>query len=551
VAELSEKVGRDLTELDLHRPYVDELTWTAPDGGTMRRITEVADCWYDSGSMPVAQWHYPFENQEVWERQQQADYICEAIDQTRGWFYTLHAVSTLLFDRPAYKNVICLGHILAEDGSKMSKSKGNVVSPWDVFDAHGADATRWNMYTASPPGNSRRFSVNLVGETVRKFMNTLWNTYSFYVTYANLSDGEVENSSPKNPTTQQPHLLDRWVLSELNLLVRDVTEAMENYDVLGATRPIAEFVDSVSNWYVRLSRRRFWDGDPAALATLHEVLVKLSQLLAPSTPFIAEEIYQNLVVALNPDGPDSVHLSMWPTFDESLINEQLSQDMALAQKITSLGHAARQGANLKVRQPLAQVIVRTLNEEEDAGLMRLQQLVLDELNVKELEFTHASGDLVDVEVFPYPKQLGQKYGRGYPKIRQAMSGMDQNELAAKVTAGEPFVVEADGEQYEIAPEDVEVRSSPRVGYSVAEDGGYLVAVTTDLTPELVQEGNARELVRRIQQLRKDAELEISDRIVTYVCDDDGVGVRPDPRSAGHPRALHPPGDPEYRSGSRG
>ncbi len=341
------------------------------------------------------------------------------------------------------------------------------------------------------------------------------------------------------------------MLSELNLLVRDVTEAMENYDVLGATRPIAEFVDSVSNWYVRLSRRRFWDGDPAALATLHEVLVKLSQLLAPSTPFIAEEIYQNLVVSLDPEAPDSVHLSMWPAYDEALIDEQLSLDMALAQKVTSLGHAARQNANLKVRQPLAQVVVRTASEEEDAGLTRLQQLVLDELNVKELEFTHASGDLVDVEVFPYPKQLGQKYGRGYPKIRQAMSGMDQNELAAHVAAGESFVVEADGEQYEIAPEDVEVRSSPRVGYSVSEDGGYLVAVTTDLTPELVQEGNARELVRRIQQLRKDADLEISDRIVTYVCDDDGVESGLVHDLLVHLRTLRAPGDVERRSGPRG
>ncbi|OUC06660.1 isoleucyl-tRNA synthase, partial [Litorilinea aerophila] len=266
IAELEEKVGRKLTDLDLHRPYVDQLTWPAPDGGTMRRVTEVADCWFDSGSMPVAQWHYPFENQELWEQQKQADYICEAIDQTRGWFYTLHAVSTLLFDRPAFKNVICLGHILAEDGSKMSKSRGNVVDPWEVFNVHGADATRWNMYTASPPGNSRRFSVNLVGETVRKFMNTLWNTYSFFVTYANLSDWQPAPDvldGPAQPLSE--HLLDRWVLSELHRLVRDVTTAMENYDVLGVTRPIAAFVDDLSNWYVRLSRRRFWDGQPEAL----------------------------------------------------------------------------------------------------------------------------------------------------------------------------------------------------------------------------------------------------------------------------------------------
>lgn len=531
IAELEEKVGRKLENLDLHRPYVDELTWPAPDGGTMRRIKEVCDVWFDSGSMPVAQWHYPFENQEIWERQKQADYICEAIDQTRGWFYTLHAVSTLLFDRPAFKNVICLGHILAEDGSKMSKSRGNVVNPWDVFNMHGADATRWYMYTASPPGNSRRFSINLVGETVRRFLNTLWNTYSFFVTYANLSDWKPESATAS--VLLSPHLLDRWVLSELHRLVRDVTEAYETYDVLGATRPIADFVESLSNWYVRLSRRRFWDGDSHALQTLYDVLVTLAHLLAPATPFIAEEIYQNLVaqnlvahgasadaqkMAASSTMPDSVHLSRWPQVNQALIDEQLSADMALVQRVTSLGHAARQNANLKVRQPLAQVVVRTRNAAEEAALRRLQQLVLDELNVKAMSFTHASSDLVDVTVFPYPKQLGQKYGKGYPKIRQAMGAMDQAELAARFQAGETVEIEVDGERYAVAPEDVEVRVTPRAGFSVAQDAGYLVAVTTELDQALIQEGHARELVRRIQQLRKDASLEISDRIVTYILD---------------------------------
>ncbi|MCC9076968.1 isoleucine--tRNA ligase [Litorilinea aerophila] len=521
IAELEEKVGRKLTDLDLHRPYVDQLTWPAPDGGTMRRVTEVADCWFDSGSMPVAQWHYPFENQELWEQQKQADYICEAIDQTRGWFYTLHAVSTLLFDRPAFKNVICLGHILAEDGSKMSKSRGNVVDPWEVFNVHGADATRWNMYTASPPGNSRRFSVNLVGETVRKFMNTLWNTYSFFVTYANLSDWQPAPDvldGPAQPLSE--HLLDRWVLSELHRLVRDVTTAMENYDVLGVTRPIAAFVDDLSNWYVRLSRRRFWDGQPEALNTLHHVLVTLSHLLAPTTPFIAETLYQNLVVGVDPSAPDSVHLSRWPRVQEKLIDERLNADMAFVQRITSLGHSARQAANLKVRQPLAQVVVRVRQPEERASLERLQQLVLEELNVKSLAFADAAGDLVDVQVFPYPRQLGQKYGAGYPKIRQAMAQMDQAELAARFQAGETVEIQVDGTTYQVTPEDVEVRTTPRMGYSVAEGGGYLVAVTTEIDKALEQEGYARELVRRIQQLRKDADLEISDRIVTYIADSD-------------------------------
>jgi isoleucyl-tRNA synthetase len=486
--------------------------------------------------MPIAQWHYPFENQAVWQRQQQADYICEAIDQTRGWFYTLHAVSTLLFDRPAYKNVICLGHILAEDGSKMSKSRGNVVNPWDMMNNYGADATRWYMYTASPPGNSRRFSGNLVGETVRKFLNTLWNTYSFFVTYANLGDwgGEIGNSASttsQSPVTnlQSPSLLDRWVLSELNRLVRNVTEAMEGYDVLGATRPIADFVDNLSNWYVRLSRRRFWEGDGAALSTLHQVLVTVSQLLAPTTPFVAEEIYQNLMVGARQgdkvtrrqgETADSVHLSRWPRVNQSQIDEELSGDMLLVQKVTSLGHAARQATNLKVRQPLAQVVVRTRDSKEQAALQRLQQLVADELNVKQVAFADASSDLVEVTVFPYPKQLGQKFGKGFPKIRQAMSQMDQAELAARFQAGETVTIEAEGESYPVAPEDIEVRSTPRAGYSVAADGGYLVAVTTGLSDALVQEGYARELVRNIQQLRKDANLRISDRIVTYVQDKD-------------------------------
>ena len=523
IAELSEKTGVDQSALELHRPHVDEVTWPAPDGGTMRRVREVCDVWFDSGCMPLAQWHYPFENQAEYEKYQQADFICEAIDQTRGWFYTLHAVSTLLFDRPAFKNVICLGHILAEDGSKMSKSKGNVVNPWAVFAEHGADATRWYMYTAGPPGNSRRFSNALVGEVVRRFLNTLWNTYSFFVTYANLGEGWTADSGRQTVEVRSAvsgqrsdNLLDRWVLSELNRLVRDVTAAYENYDVLGATRPVADFVDSLSNWYVRLNRRRFWDGDPAALATLHQALVTVSQLLAPTTPFVADELYQNLVSGVDAAASDSVHLSRWPSVDPAAIDEQLSADMALAQKITTLGRAARENASLKVRQPLRQVVVRIRAAEEKAGLERMADTLLVELNVKGLAFADGAGELVDVQVHPLPKQLGQKFGRGFPVVRQALAGMDQSDLAARFGAGESVTVEVDGTSYEVAPEDVEVRSNPRAGFSVAEDGGYLVAVTTDLTPELVLEGQAREVVRRVQQLRKDAGLDISDRIVLHL-----------------------------------
>jgi isoleucyl-tRNA synthetase len=300
-----------------------------------------------------------------------------------------------------------------------------------------------------------------------------------------------------------------------------VTAAMESYDVLGATRPVAEFVDNLSNWYVRLSRRRFWDSDPEALRTLHTVLVTVAKLLAPATPFVAEEIYQNLVVQGNGAAQgeaDSVHLSRWPQVESGLIDEGLSADMNLVQKITSLGHAARQGANLRVRQPLAQVVVRTRNDEERNALEGLQQLVLDELNVKRLLFADDAGDLVDVQVFPYPKQLGQKYGKGYPQIRQAMSELDQADLAARFQAGETVEIAAGGQVFAVAPADVEVRSTPRAGYSVAQDGSYLVAVTTELDDVLLLEGYARELVRQLQQLRKDAGLEISDRIITYVSD---------------------------------
>ena len=347
VAELAELSGRDLSDLDLHRPFVDEITWPAPDGGTMRRVTEVADCWFDSGAMPVAQWHHPFANREQWETHRQADFICEAIDQTRGWFYTLHAVSSLLFDQPAFRNVICLGHILDADGRKMSKSLGNVVNPWDVMNRYGADATRWTLYSSAPPGNSRRFSLDLVAETVRKFLNRLWNSYSFHVTYANLA-GWTPEADPE----PSRHPLDRWLLAELQGLVRRVTESYETYDVLGCTRPVVRFVERMSNWYVRLNRRRFWDGDADALQTLHTTLVTLSRLIAPATPFVAEAIHQNLVAATERDAPVSVHLCRWPTAAADLEDNDLTVAMTIVQDVASLGLAARQGAGLKVRTPI-------------------------------------------------------------------------------------------------------------------------------------------------------------------------------------------------------
>ena len=514
-AELSELAGEDLSELDLHRPYVDEVHFACPKcGGQMTRVPELIDVWFDSGSMPVAQWHYPFENQEKFKEQFPADYICEAVDQTRGWFYSLHAISTLLFDDIAYKNVICLGLILDENGQKMSKSRGNVVEPWDVLDAHGADAFRWYLYTASPPGQERRFSSDLVGEVVRNFTMTLWNVYSFFVTYANL-DGYVPGAKKGTPSP-----LDKWLLSELHALIRDVTDAYENYDATNATRPIEAFVEKLSTWYLRRSRRRFWkseaDADKtAAYDTLYTALVTLSKLLAPAMPFLADELYQNLVRTVNPDAPESVHLDLWAEYDETKIDESLNRQMATVMKLVSLGHAARQRANRKVRQPLAEAAFSVGNVEERRAVELHQSLIADELNVKKVRLLSANSEAVTYRLKPLPKQLGQKYGRKFPAIRNAILEMNPAEAAARLLEGKSLQVTAEGETFSILPEEVEVHADAKEGYAVASDGAYLVALVTDLTPALIREGLAREFVRRVQELRKSAGLEVSDRIHLY------------------------------------
>jgi isoleucyl-tRNA synthetase len=516
VKELSELAGKDLSELDLHRPYVDEVRLTCPQcGGTMRRVPEVIDVWFDSGSMPVGQWHYPFEHQEEFKRYFPADYICEAVDQTRGWFYSLHAISTMLFDQECYRNVICLGLILDAEGQKMSKSRGNVVDPWDVINKHGSDAFRWYIYTASPPGQERRFSVDLVGEVVRNFTLTLWNTYSFFVTYANLDGWKPDPNA--NP---QYSPLDRWILSALNVLVSDVTRAMEEYDVPGATRPIEQFVEQLSTWYLRRSRRRFWksgsDADKqAAYATLYQALTTLGKLLAPSMPFLAEELYQNLVRSVDGSAPLSVHLCDWPTVKAALVDEELNREMALVIKLASLGHAARNKANRKVRQPLAEAAFLVGNADERHVVDRYADLLADELNVKKVRTLDAAGEVVAYSLNPLPKQLGQKYGRRFPKVREALLALPADQSARALLAGQSLRVDVDGEMIEVLPEEVEVRAQALGGFAVASEGPYLAALVTDLTPELVREGLAREFVRRVQDLRKSAELDIADRIRLY------------------------------------
>jgi len=518
ISELEQRTGRNLKNLDLHRPYVDAVVFKCPEcRGKMHRVPEVIDAWFDSGSMPVAQWHYPFENQELFQQQFPADFISEAVDQTRGWFYTLHAIATLLFDQPCYKNVIVLGLILDAQGRKMSKSDKNVVDPWEVISAHGADAMRWYLITAAPPWNERRFSVELTGKVARRFMRTLWNTYSFLVTYANI-DGFQPGNDPIPLAKRSP--LDRWIVSELNHTIATVTTFLDDYDPTGAARRIERFVDDLSNWYVRRSRRRFWKSEHdedkiAAYETLYECLVTTAKLLAPFTPFIAEELYQNLVRSVDPSAPESVHLARYPEADTSALDEELMNDTRLIMQLVRLGHAARNSAGIKVRQPLAEVLIRPRSPEEVERISNLADQITDELNVKSLRFLEDDGQVLEYQLNPIPSVLGKKYGPLFPKIRAALQTANQSKLAQRIKRGQTVDISIEGQGISLLPEEVEVKTSAKEGYAVAEDAGYLVAITTKLTDDLIQEGLAREIIRRIQTMRKDAGFRIEETIHTY------------------------------------
>lgn len=520
VAELSRLVGRDLTDLDLHRPYVDNITFANPSGrgGTMRRVPEVIDVWFDSGAMPLAQWGYPANNQALFEDQFPADYICEAVDQTRGWFYTLHSISSMLFEQVSFKNVICLGHILDAKGEKMSKSKGNIVDPWEIFNVHGADAFRWYLFTSGPPGEPRRFSKDLVGEVVSRFWLTLWNTYSFFVTYANL-DGWTPNS-PQPPVAERD-LLDQFVLAELHQLINEVTQAFDSYDVPGATRPVEAFVEMLSNWYVRLSRRRFWksesDADKlGAYATLYECLVTVSKLLAPTMPFLADALYRNLVVEVDAKAPMSVHLALFPESDPALLNETLVREMRLVEKLVSLGRAARESVRMGVRQPLAEARFAVLQAREAGVIERFSDLIMSELNVKAVGALNDAGDVVMYKLNPLQSLLGKKLRADFPKVQKWVrddAPVEQKRLWGEaLLRGESIVVELDGKSYDMSAEEVQVSRGAAEGFAVAEDGGYLASLDTRLTDDLIDEGLAREVVRRVQSLRKEADFNIEDRI---------------------------------------
>ncbi|MBI2955245.1 MAG: isoleucine--tRNA ligase [Chloroflexi bacterium] len=523
LAELQERSSVDdlARTLDLHRPYVDQVIIPCQKcGGEMLRVPEVVDAWFDSGSMPIAQWHYPFENDALFIERFPADFICEAVDQTRGWFYSLHAVSTLLFARPSYSNVICLGHILDAKGEKMSKSRGNVVDPWSVLDKQGADALRWYLYTATPPGNPRRFSADLVAESLRKFLLTLWNTYSFFVTYANIdsfSPGPAEREDwSKTVDLGRLSSLDRWILSELHSLVKTVDEGLGQYEVTGPARAIEQFVDNLSNWYVRRSRRRFWKSEndldkQHAYHTLYECLVTVARLLAPFTPFIADEMYQNLVRTVDQQAPESVHLAFFPIANAAIVDEKLMANTRLVMKIVSMGRAARSKANLKVRQPVSEVIAKVKTSEEAEALESLKGQVLDELNAKKLSVTTDESQLVTYSIKGKLNLLGPRYGRELTEVQHELQQLDPSTVARMVRAGEP--VQAG--RFALSPEEIEITGIERQGLAMVREGDYLVAVDTLVTPELMEEGLARELVHRIQTMRKSADFRIEDYITTY------------------------------------
>jgi isoleucyl-tRNA synthetase len=521
LADLSARAGRDLSDLDPHRPFVDEVTFACPDcGQEARRIPDVLDAWFDSGSMPFAQWGYPHapDSRSAFEPAFPADFISEAIDQTRGWFYSLLAVSTLLFDQTSYRNVVCLGHIVDRHGRKMSKSLGNVLDPFELLDRYGADPLRWFMLANGSPWVSRRLSPEAVEEITRSFFLTLWNTYSFFCLYARLEG--FQPSTPGAATSAPPRPpLDRWVLAELADTVDQVTRNLDDYDATSAARRLAAFVDDLSNWYVRLSRRRFWRGTgedaDAAFGTLWTCLRTVTVLLAPYAPFTAEELWQGLVVSVDPGAPDSVHLVDWPEPDRAALDPGLSAAMAEVRRLVGLGRQARTEARLKVRQPLARALIG-VPDPVRAGVAGLLDLVAAELNVKQVGFAEGEAGLVGYRLAPNFRALGPRFGRDAQAVAAALRQAPAElaaELAPRLRAGEGVELAVAGlGTVELGPEEAAVVEEPVTGWRVVRDGATTVALDLEVSPELRLEGLARDLVRAVQDLRKSAGLDVADRI---------------------------------------
>ena len=512
-AELAELAGRDLgSDFDPHRPYVDDVTIHCPTcGGIATRVKPVIDAWFDSGSMPFGQWHYPFENEDIFKRRFPADFISEAIDQTRGWFYSLLAVATLVRGQNSFKNCVCLGHIVDAEGRKMSKSVGNVIDPWTVLNEQGADAIRWYLLTGGSPWSSRRTSVAIIQESLRKYLLTLWHTYSFWVTYASLEG--FDPTTVEIAVADRPEI-DRWILAELDDTIRQVTDGLEAFDATSGGRRLERFVDDLSNWYVRRSRRRFWrseeDADTrSAFLTLWECLVAVAKLGAPYTPFVADEIYTNLT-ALDPDAPDSVHLADWPEIDGTRVDDELRRRMGIIRRLVSLGRSARTEAKVRVRQPLARALV--VLPASDAGeLAQLEALLAEELNVRHIEAASGLSDLVSFTVKPNFRALGPRFGARMGEVAKAIGRTDPHTLVEQLEGGEA-TIDLDGEEVRLSADDLDIRVEGRSGFSLAQDGPYGVALDLELTSDLKDEGWAREVVRAIQDLRKSSGLEVEDRI---------------------------------------
>ena len=508
--ELSELTGCD-ENVELHKPYVDPLTWKCECGGTMRREPVVIDCWFDSGSMPFAQWHYPFENKDMFQRRYPANFISEAIDQTRGWFYTLSAIAACLFDSPAFLNCIVLGHVQDKEGRKMSKHIGNVVDPWVLLDNQGADAVRWYFYTSSMPWLPNRFSAEAVSESQRKYMGTFWNTYAFYILYA-----DIDNFDPTRHKLVRDNLtpMDRWILSRLNTLIGHVEAYLDDLKMTEAGREMQDFMDDLSNWYVRRCRERYWGKDmtadkEAAYMTLYTVLKTMALISAPFTPFMSETMYQNMVRTVDKSAPESIHLCDWPHKDESFIDPELEANMAAVLDIVVLGRSARNAANIKNRQPVASMYV-----QGKALPDMYVSIIADELNVKEVRFVDDASSFISYRVKPQLKTLGPRYGKLLPKINQYLAGEGVgNAVVAAHNRGENYKFDIDGTEISLAAEDVLVSTEENAGFVTVTEHDLSVVLDTNLTPELIEEGFVREIVSKVQTMRKEAGFEVTDHIV--------------------------------------
>ena len=522
IQELKEMSPNCPENIELHRPYIDEVTITCPHcGKQMRRVKEVIDCWFDSGSMPFAQHHYPFENQDLFKQQFPADFISEAVDQTRGWFYSLLAVSTLIFNEAPYKNVIVLGHVQDENGQKMSKSKGNAVDPFEALATYGADAIRWYFYINSAPWLPNRFHGKAVLEGQRKFMSTLWNTYAFYVLYA-----EIDKFDPTKYTLDKSKLtvMDKWLLSKLNTVVKEVDENLADYKLLEAARCMQDFVDELSNWYVRRSRERFWvqemtEDKITAYMTLYTTLLTMAKLAAPMIPFMTEEIYQNIVRQVNPDAPESIHLCDYPVVDETVIDKELEDNMEEVLQIVTLGRACRNAANIKNRQPLANIYVQAENKLNEL----YQNIVKEELNIKNIEFTEDSAQFTSYKFKPQLKTLGQRFGKKVNEIRTLLADIDGKQAKKDLdTLGFVTLVLSDGEEAKLGEADLLIETVQSEGYVPLTDRGITVVLDTNLTAELLEEGFVREVVSKIQAMRKEVDFNITDHIQLFVAENDKI-----------------------------